>query len=155
MAAVGRRPCGFQGPQASLLPAGGVLPASPVAICPSLPPQAARFPFIEGKEGAPGADKNLEKGEVRVGGRGEVWNERGTWVSGPFPPHPGPTSYTAASQTVGSHRQKASPAEGRPSPLKSLGKGGQGRQKGTWEALFSPPPRPQGHLRPLPTSAFQ
>lgn len=48
------------------------LPASPVAICPSLPPQAARFPSIGGKEGAPGADKNLEKREVHVEERGEV-----------------------------------------------------------------------------------
>lgn len=153
MAAVGRRPCGFQGPRACLLPAGGVLPASPVAICPSLPPQAARFLFIEGKEGAPGADQNLEKEEVCVQGRGEVWNEKGD-ISGPFPSHPGPTSSTAANQTVGIHWQNASPADGRPSPLKGLGKRGQGR-RGPGKPSSALLPAPLCHLRPLLTSALQ
>lgn len=97
MAAVGRRPCGFQGqggpPPPALLQG---FSASLVATCPSWPPQAARalFFFFLGKVGwgAPETDKIWKKGSVCGGAEG--WNRsRGSQVNEcPLPSHPGPTS---------------------------------------------------------------
>lgn len=157
MAAVGRRPCGFQGPGRASCQQAGVacLPYSNLSFS---APSGCSFSFYwGGKREHLGPTKIWKKGKYmwRKEERFTAWNKRGTWVSGPLPSHSGPTSSTAANQTVGIHRQKASPAEGRPSALKGLGKGGQGGQRGSWEALLSLLPAPQCHLRKLLTFAFQ
>lgn len=142
MAAVGRRPRAVsRGPGVSPASRQG-LPDSLVAVCPSLPPLAASFPFIGGGGGgggAPGADKIWGKGKCIQRNSSEFGTRGGRGSPAPALPVLAPPAPAAASQTVGIHRQKARPAEERPSPSEGPGEGRAGRAP---RQLGSPPQPP-------------
>ena len=136
MAAVGRRPCGFQGqgwpPPPACLQG---FSASLVATCPSWPPQAARalfFFFFWGRWG--GKHLRLTKSgkrEVSVEGLRD-----GTEVGGlrsvnvPSLPTLAPPAPEVPSQTMGIHRPRARPRERRTSPSEGPGGGDEGEELG-------------------------
>lgn len=88
MAAVGRRPCGFQGLGVPLPPAGlQGLPAAAAAMCPSRPPQDSRVPFSWGwSGGAPEAEEVWKKGSVCGGAVCSLEQKGVSQVNGPSLP---------------------------------------------------------------------
>lgn len=94
------------------------LPASPIAICPSLPPQAARFPFIGGERGSTwGRQKSGKKGSTCGGKRrGSQLGTRGGHGSAvpslPILAPPAPLLPTRPWESTGKKpaRQKEGPA---------------------------------------------
>lgn len=144
MAAVGRRPCGFQGQGGPPPPAClQGFSASVVATCPSAPSgcSGSFFFFFLGMVGweAPETDKIWEKGSVCEGLRdGTVGGLRSMNV--PSLPILAPPAPEVPSQTMGIHRPRARPREGRTSPLEGPG----GRNEG--EELEGGGPTPPGRL---------
>ena len=150
MAAVGRRPCGFQGLGVPLPPAGlQGLPAALAAMCPNRPPQDSRVLFsCGGLGGAPEAEEIWKKGSVCGGAVCSLEQKGGgSQVNGPSLPVLVLPAPELRNQSVGTHRSKARPKGGRTSPPGVRGRGGRA---GTGEPssacpagrLLSPHPQP-------------